>query len=222
MGNTTPLRRAIRTTFEPFAAQRGFETDRSQLPTFLTFRRRRDGVVQLVEIQWDTHGAPRFVVNFGVCSAEGLEIDGRRFSVEEVAAGWLSTGGRLKPGRAATTRGWFKQDRSWLQRVLGREPLRPAEEVVAELIDLFDEIELFFQTGRTGPRITLNGSLGGASWGAAGEAERPASAYVRAPLRASQRSAPRQRKPEFRACAPGRRVRGLNWLPSPSPAPGSN
>lgn len=54
-----------------------------------------------------------------------------------------------------TTRGWFRQDRPILQRVISWSRLRTPEDVVQELMALFREVEEFWDTGRVGQHIRL-------------------------------------------------------------------
>jgi Ni,Fe-hydrogenase III small subunit len=75
------------------------------LLTFLPFRRIRSTEAQIVEIQWEKYGNPRFVVNFGRCPKDGVVFRGEHFPVEKIYAGWLVGGGRLKPGHGRTTAG---------------------------------------------------------------------------------------------------------------------
>lgn len=49
---------------------------------------------------------------------------------------------------------WFRQDRPLLQRLLGRAPLRPAEDVATELVDLFPEVLRALDDGVRGPHLT--------------------------------------------------------------------
>lgn len=152
MGTTTALRKEIEKSFVPLAEARGFEVNRKHMPQLLDFRRRRDGVVHVFDIQWDKHGSPRFAVNFGTCPASGLTWNGKHFSADEVAASWLPDAGRLKPGKGATSKNWFRQDRPLLQRLF-RNELRPPSEVVAELIALFEELETYWSSKTLGPHM---------------------------------------------------------------------
>ena len=140
MGRTTDLRRAVAAAFVPVAEAAGFTIDRRGMPAILAFRRSVGQRVQIIEIQWDTYGRPRFVLNYGTCPLDGLEIDGRLFRPENVAAGWLADSGRLQPRRGMGPGAWFRQDRGWLQRLAGRGALRPAQQVAEHLVTLFPEV----------------------------------------------------------------------------------
>ena len=107
MGKTTPLRQALKRTFFPYLVGKGFSTDMRHAPDFFAFRR-VDGLrLLLCEIQWDKYGGPRFAINFGVCSAHGVEFYGEHVPAADVIASQASQWGRLLPGNHATTRGGF-------------------------------------------------------------------------------------------------------------------
>lgn len=153
MGTTTDLRREIRAVFLPFAAAQGFVLDQRHAPTFLEFRRQRDGVVHVFDIQWEKYGRPRFVLNFGTCPAEGLMVNGEQIPAATVMAGWLPVKGRLQPGRGTSVGHWFRQDKPLLRALVSRDKLYPASRVVAELLQLFPEIEAWWATGAVGPHL---------------------------------------------------------------------
>lgn len=157
MGRTTDLRRAVALTFVPVAEAAGFTLDRRGMPTILAFRRTIGARVQIVEIQWETYGRPRFVLNYGSCAADGIEVDGRRFAPHEVAAAWLPDAGRLQPRRGAGPGAWFRQDRPWTHRLFGRPALRPVQEVTAELLALFPELLRAWDGGAPGAHMRASG-----------------------------------------------------------------
>jgi hypothetical protein len=157
MGRTTDLRRAVAAAFVPVAEAAGFTTDPRDMPAILAFRRSAGPRVQIVEIQWDSYGRPRFVLNYGTCPADGIEVDGRRFPPDQVAAGWLPDAGRLQPRRGTGPGAWFRQDRPWTHRLLGRPALRPTQEVAAELLALFPEVLRAWDGGTPGPHLRALG-----------------------------------------------------------------
>lgn len=154
-GPTTALRREIKRTFVPFLAERGFVAEKQRIPSFLCFRKIAPDAVLVCEVQWEKYGTPRFVVNFGKCSPNGVVLRGSYISADKVTVAQTPLHGRLHPGKASTTRGWFRQDRSFLEQFRTRSRLRPPEAVVAELVSLFAEVEEFWQLGRIGPHIRL-------------------------------------------------------------------
>ena len=155
MGTTTSLRRALRESFEPEAVSRGFEIDRRNQPQSTEFRRLLDGKVHIFTIQWDKYGTPRFIVHFGTCPAEGLEVNGTVHPPGNVLPGWLPVVGTLYPRRGTSTRSWFRQDSTMLQRVLGKPVHREPLAVVDELLVLFQEMESYWTTGAIGPHVRL-------------------------------------------------------------------
>ena len=80
------MRRAVADAFVPVAEATGFHHDRRPMPATLTFRRTVGGQVQILEIQWEKYGRPRFVLDYGACPAAGFAIDGRVFPPEEAFA----------------------------------------------------------------------------------------------------------------------------------------
>lgn len=144
MGKTTALRREIEKLFVPFAVKEGFYVDRKYLPVMLCFYRIRGKEAHLFDIQWEKYGRPRFVVNFGVCPAEGVEIDGKHFAASEMMASWTREGGRLQPRAGTSSSSWFRQDKPFLKRLFTREPLYRPDEIAVELLGHFIEIEMWW------------------------------------------------------------------------------
>lgn len=154
MGKTTELRREIKRAFVPLALERGFVLDQKNAPNFLEFKRIVGAQAQLFDIQWEKYGRPRFVLNFGVCPSSGLTIRGRHFAVEELLAGWLP-GGRLQPGSGPGVSSWFRQDKPFVQALFSSSKLRQPHEVVAQLLELFPEVEAYWETGKIGKHLRV-------------------------------------------------------------------
>jgi hypothetical protein len=155
MGKTTDLRREIKRVFMPLAEARGFKTITRNSPFFLEFRRRKGDEINIFDIQWEKYGKPRFVVNFGNCPVEGLTIHGKHYPPDEVISGWTPQRGRLQPGKGSGTGSWFRQDKPFIKRILSRDKLYPAKDVVAQLAALFMELENWWETGKTGPHMRI-------------------------------------------------------------------
>jgi hypothetical protein len=153
MGSTTHLRRALKAAFFTHAAERGFAIDDSHQPHWTTFRRRVGSSVQIFEVQWDKYGRPRFVLHFGTCPAEGLNLNGTIHKPDETLPTWCPDRGTLQPRRGTGTRSWFRQDSTLLQRLLGRPPLRDPADVVRELLAAFPELERYWDNGEVGPHL---------------------------------------------------------------------
>ena len=155
MGSTTELRRELKERFFPRALAGGFVLDQSGAPGFWRFLRRAGDGVHLLEVQWEKYGRPRFVINFGQCPLEGLTIDGKRFPPEQVLVGWLPSNGRLQPVRGPSVRNWFRQDKGLLARLFSTEKLVPAGRVVSRLLELFPEVEAYWEKGTVGPHLEM-------------------------------------------------------------------
>ena len=155
MGRTTSLRRAIKKAFVPHVREKGFLPDMRDAPQFLTFRRVTPEAVHVFDIQWEKYGRPRFVLNFGKCSAKGVICRGVDVLPGDVCPVHTPTCGRLAPGRRATTGGWFRQDRPLLARLFSSAKLHSPEVVVSQLIALFAEVEDFWESEKMGPHIRL-------------------------------------------------------------------
>lgn len=155
MGKTTELRREIKARFFPFAAARGFSLDLRLQPRSAIFRRDAGDRVEMFELQWDKYGAPRFVIHFGACSIEGLDLDGTTMSAEQALPTWCNEFGSLQPRRGFSTRSWFRQDSTWLERLVGRPGLRDPSDVADGLLALFPEIEQYWATGHVGPHLKV-------------------------------------------------------------------
>jgi hypothetical protein len=161
LGRTTNLRRELKRRFYPLAKRRGFVIDLSGGPDSTDFRRMAQDGVDVFDIQWEKYGRPRFVVNFGKCPPHGVLHLGQVVPPEKLLSYMGPAVGRLQPGQSgSTTRSWFCQDPPLLQRALLRRPDRPATEVIDQLIELFTEMDVWFQTGEAGPHLRLGRSLG--------------------------------------------------------------
>lgn len=155
MGKTTDLRREITKTFVPYAQAQGFHVDKKNLPISLCFRRIVESEAHIFDIQWEKYGRPRFTVNVGRCPAAGYEISGQHYAPEAVLPGWTSEGGRLQPRPGFSSACWFRQDKPFLKSLFSRQKLRPAEEVVTELITLFVEAEMWWLSRIRLPHLHL-------------------------------------------------------------------
>jgi len=152
MSATTDLRQEIKRTFIPYVQGQKFDLVKSTR-LFMEFRRVRQDVVNFFDIQFEKCGQPRFIVNYGTCPSAGLSINGKHFTPKEISASWLPDSGRLMPGKGATTANWFRQDKPLFARIVSREPLRTATQVVSELLLLFQELEVYWSTGALGSHM---------------------------------------------------------------------
>lgn len=155
MGTTTDLRRELKKRFYPFVAEHGFRIDMTHSPFNIAFRRITAERIDVFDIQWEKSGRPRFVVNFGQCSPSGAVHFGEQVPPDRVLPYMGSSSGRLQPKKGSGTRVWFRQDRSFLRRVVLRHQPRPAAHVVDELLCHFPELEEWFQHQRMGLHMTI-------------------------------------------------------------------
>lgn len=151
--DASALKHELQTSFVPFVRSAGFEDVSRSASLFMEFRRSAEGVVHVLEIQWEKHGLPRFVINYGTCPSAGIDIHGEHFAPAEVSAGWLPNSGRLQPTRGATTGAWFRQDRWLLAKLLLRRRFRQESEVVTEAVRLFAELEAYWASGVVGKHM---------------------------------------------------------------------
>lgn len=153
MGTTTELRREIKSRFFPYVEQLGFKFDEREAPTFWIFRRTAVDTAQLFSIQWEKYGRPRFRLDFGSCSIDGLALPGKQIALADVHPHWLSDCLTLKPRTGFFASDWFRQDRGAMRKLLGAEPLRSPAEVVDELMRVFTEVESYWSYGAAGKHI---------------------------------------------------------------------
>ncbi len=153
MGSTTALRRALDASFFPYLAEQGFLVDARNQPSLKTCRRTADGAVQILGLQWDKYGRPRFAVHFGTCAAEGLQVGDDLFPAEDVLATWCPDRGTLRPRRGE----WFRQDPTLLARLRGARSLREPTDIVDELVAHVHELDAYWRDGDVGPHLRLWG-----------------------------------------------------------------
>ena len=155
MGATTELRRALRARVFPYLFARGFAADLRNQPTSTVFRRPVRNRVLVLGVQWEKYGKPRFVVHFGTCPAEGLRFQSGVCCAEDMLPTWCPDSGILQPRRGLSSRSWFRQDSTLVERLLGQPPLRAPDDVVDELIAVLPELEHYWTSGEIGPHVRL-------------------------------------------------------------------
>ena len=155
MGRTMDLRRALKTRFLPFMLEKGFKPDLRNMPAFMEFRKISSDRIYVCDIQWEKYGTPRFVLNFGSCGPNGTICHGKEIDPNDVTPSNASSSGRLtaRPGYSLSC--WFRQDHSLLRRISSWSRLRPADNVVDELIARFSEVEDYWSKGLVGRHIQL-------------------------------------------------------------------
>ena len=163
MSRAKPLREAVKATFYPFALQRGFVREKAT-SLFVPFRRMAGSTVQVFEIQWDKSHRPRFVVNFGEAPLAGIDFFGEHVTAELVAPHQCPVNGRLQRWRGGgSMRTWFQTSKPWAETVRTLKWAYTPEEVAAELMSSFAELESWWETKQEGPHVNIfhrGGSFG--------------------------------------------------------------
>jgi len=155
MGRTTNLRRELERTFYPYVTDRGFQIDKSTGPLSVDFRRFTADHIDVFDLQWEKYGRPRFVVNFGQAPSAGVTHFGEYVPPEKILSYMGPQSGRLQPRLGPGTGSWFRQDRNFFRRFVFRQAVRPAVEVVEELVSLFQELEGWYEHGQLGAHMKL-------------------------------------------------------------------
>lgn len=145
------LRKAVRSRLVPALIAEDF-LPLAEADGALRFHRPAAAVVHLLEIQWDRHDRPRYVVNYATCPADGLRVGERHFAPDAVSAGWLPDSGRLQPRPGPTSAAWFRGDAAWPLRLLGRRGPDP-DAVVDATVRLLPELWRYWREGRPGPHM---------------------------------------------------------------------
>ena len=96
----------------PALFSRGFEGPRTIAGNALLhqYRRRTPQGTRVITIQLEKHGLPRFLLGLYVEPPEGME--------KLIADGGVVISGHLKPGKGASSRSWFRADRSWWKHAI--------------------------------------------------------------------------------------------------------
>jgi hypothetical protein len=108
-------------------------------------KRARDSELEILEIQFDKHDSPRFVINVGKVPPEGISLPWGHFGQNEIGVSGLPDALRLYS--SARWSRWFSL--GWFARNHGGR----AAEVVSEVIALYPEVELWFASGSVGPHM---------------------------------------------------------------------
>lgn len=157
MGTTTSLRQALKSKFVPFMQTRGFELDQRNAPHFLEFRRIHGEEMQLVEIQWEKYGKPRFKVTAASASRKGVVCHGKMIEATEIGTGQAPSYVALYPtGSGSSTRHWFRQDKSLISALVSGNRLHAPEEIVEKLTTLYPELEEYFRTREPGAHCRIH------------------------------------------------------------------
>jgi hypothetical protein len=103
--------------------------------------------------------AGRVFLNFGSCGPRGTVCFGKEVDPTDVMSSDVPNAGRLTAQPWPATSSWFRQDRPLLEQITTWSWTKPADEVIAELIRLFSEVEDYWSMGKIGKHIRLIPSL---------------------------------------------------------------
>lgn len=154
MGSTTALRAALKATLFPLAQTHGFVIDKSAQPQFTTFRRQSGAEVHVFDVQWDKHGRPRFVINFGKALVGGVSSRGT-LEAERAEVYDCTPAFRLQRKRGGSMSCWFQLRRPLLQQLTAWSRDATPDEVAQSVVDCFPEIEAWFSAGVIGLHVHI-------------------------------------------------------------------
>jgi hypothetical protein len=151
------LRSAVEQLLVPYVTSRGFEADTREIykpdphrHLFKRFLRKNGDKLELLDIQFEKHGRPKFVLNFGVVPPEGVHYYGHLYTQQNAGVAALPVWGRLCMRRPWGLR-WFGFP--FVKVPLLRNP--SADEVAREAIQTFSQVELWFRDKTRGPNVGL-------------------------------------------------------------------
>jgi hypothetical protein len=101
---------------------------------------------QVLEIQFEKYQLPRFVVNLYVEPTSGIQ--------SLTQSGGTIISGRLKARSGATTRSWFRADRSWWERTVFRRRGTLEKEAVELCLSLLPEVDAWWTSQTASPHIS--------------------------------------------------------------------
>ena len=155
MSRSKPLRDSIKAEFYPFALQQGFIRGKAT-SLFVPFRRIVEDKVHVFEIQWDKYHHPRFVVNFGEApKANVVDLMGNTIHADVLDPVHCPLQGRLQRWRGGSLRTWFQTRKPWAETLLTLSWSYSPEEVTAQLIDSFSELETWWESKQEGPHVYI-------------------------------------------------------------------
>ena len=97
-------------------------------------------------VQFDKHKRPRFILNVWVMPSGGLD--------ELIKRGVLFIQGRVAPRPGPCTSFWFRADRPWWHRLVGKNSTLE-NEAVAQALSYFDAIEDWFRDPRATSHVRI-------------------------------------------------------------------
>jgi hypothetical protein len=154
LNKSAPLRAELKASLWPFLKGAGFVRDKST-SLFTPFRRHTTDMIHVCEIQWDKSYRPKFVLNFGEVPVSRLSS----IPTRDIESGELINHSdhllRLKSRHVmlGSMGSWYEPGKPlWKKISTLRWNYSPAQ-VVAMVIDHFEEVEEWWRTKRIGPHI---------------------------------------------------------------------
>lgn len=153
MPSTKELRKALKSIFYPHAQSLGFEVDPRRQPQFVDFRRFESNVIHVFDIQWDKYHRPKFVLNFSEAPLGDVEFGDRQIQPKDICTAHCGSFNRLQRSRGGGLSNWFQTRRPLLEQVTSFKRNYEPEEVAAQVVLYFDEIEDWWSEKSIGPHI---------------------------------------------------------------------
>lgn len=149
---TTLLKRAVVEDFSAHLVQLGFQPE-TRRHDFYPYRRLGQECDDLVEVQMDKYHRPKLLLNFGIVPSKGI-VDpyGRFLDRTKVQVAHLTQNGRLYSWPYSIA--WFSPNTFFGLR----SPESSVKAEVAHLINVFRQVERWFETGESGPNIWIYGN----------------------------------------------------------------
>jgi len=145
----TTLRNELTSQLVPALQALGFSGPRAISGNALVheYKRSSAGGTQVVTLQLEKYGRPRFVLTFCVEPPGGFD--------RVYEEGGTVDQGRLHPrGAGPTTKYWFRVDPPFFKRIL-RLRIPAATEVVAHCVALLPEVEAWWQTRAASHHVSV-------------------------------------------------------------------
>jgi hypothetical protein len=139
MGPRARLNQLLTERLVPELKRRGFAGPEkiSGNGLFHEFTRRKGDVNEMLDIQFEKSGLPRFLINLSLLPAAGGDAI--------VEQGGTVVAGRVTPQPGPYTRHWFRADRLWWERLMGKTDSRE-EDAVLEAVGMLEEIDRWWSS----------------------------------------------------------------------------
>lgn len=144
---------ALKSIFYPHVQSLGFELDVRRQPQFIDFLRFGTDALYVFDIQWDKYHKPRFVLNFGEASLEGVEFGGKHVMPAEICAAHCGSFLRLQRRRGSLLSSWFQLRRPVLEQLASFKRNYDSEVVANHVVQYFDEVETWWRSKKLGPHV---------------------------------------------------------------------